>query len=108
MTKDPNKIKVYTDGYCGHCLRAHTYFGEQMPDIDKNSVESINSIEHKYPDLRQLSKAPTFLLTYQGTYHGLIKNCGFSEEVAKQIEELYHKLYEHSDVFIAERIQKKL
>lgn len=78
-----------------------------MPDIDKNSVESINSIEHKYPDLRQLSKAPTFLLTYQGTYHGLIKNCGFSEEVAKQIEDLYHQLYVHSDNVIAERIQKE-
>lgn len=106
-TKDPNKIKVYTDGYCGHCLRAHAYFGEQMPDIDPNSVKSINSIEAKYPALRQLSKAPTFLLTYGGTYHGLIKNCGFSEEVAKQIEELYHKLYAWSDKVIADRIQKE-
>jgi DNA polymerase-1 len=32
-TKDPNKLKVYTDGYDGHCLRAHAYFGDQMPDI---------------------------------------------------------------------------
>ena len=106
-TKDPNKIKVYTDGYDGHCLRAHAYFGDQMPDIDPNSVDSINSIEDLYPVLRQMSKAPTFLLTYGGTYHGLIKNCGFSEEVAKQIEELYHKLYEWSDNVIANRIQKE-
>ena len=42
-----------------------------------------------------------------GTYHGLIKNCGFSEEVAKQIEALYHKLYVWSDNFIAARIQKE-
>lgn len=62
-TKDPNKLKVYTDGYDGHCLRAHAYFGNQMPDIDPTSVESINSIEDLYPDLRQMSKAPTFLLT---------------------------------------------
>lgn len=34
-----------------------------MPDIDPTSVESINSIEDLYPDLRQMSKAPTFLLT---------------------------------------------
>lgn len=106
-TKDPNKIKVYTDGYCGHCLRAYTYFGNQMPDIEADNVDSINSIEDKYPDLRQDSKAPTFLLTYGGTYHGLIKNCGFSEEVAKQIESLYHQLYEHSDKVIADRIQKE-
>ena len=32
-TRDPQKIKVYTDGYDGHCLRAFAYFGEHMPDI---------------------------------------------------------------------------
>jgi hypothetical protein len=32
-TKDPNKLKVYTDGYDGHSLRAHSYFGEQMSDV---------------------------------------------------------------------------
>ena len=32
-TRDPGKIKVYTDGYDGHCLRAFAYFGEHMPDI---------------------------------------------------------------------------
>lgn len=32
-TKDPNKLKVYTDGYCGHCLRAQSYFPDAMPDI---------------------------------------------------------------------------
>ena len=105
-TIEVKKVGV-TDGYDGHCLRAHAYFGQYMPDIDPNSVESINSIEDKYPDFRQDSKAPTFLLTYGGTYHGLIKNCGFSELVAKQIEELYHKLYAHSDNVIANRIQKE-
>lgn len=33
-TKDANKLKVYTDGYDGHSLRAHSYFGEKMPDIE--------------------------------------------------------------------------
>lgn len=32
-TKDPNKLKVYTDNYDGHCLRAYAYFQNQMPDI---------------------------------------------------------------------------
>lgn len=32
-TRDPEKIKVYSDGYDGHCLRAFAYFGEHMPDI---------------------------------------------------------------------------
>lgn len=105
-TKDPNKIKVYTDGYDGHCLRAFSYFGEQMPDIDPNSVESINSIEDRYKDLRQLSKAPTFLLTYQGTWKGLMNNCGFSVEVAKDIESKYHNLYEESGKWVQEKIKK--
>jgi len=33
-TKDPEKIKVYSDGYDGHCLRALAYFGEHMPNIE--------------------------------------------------------------------------
>jgi len=33
-TRDPMKIKVYSDGYDGHSLRAHAYFGEHMPDIE--------------------------------------------------------------------------
>lgn len=32
-TRDPNKLKVYIDGYDGHCLRAYAYFPERMPDI---------------------------------------------------------------------------
>ena len=33
LSKDPERIKVYTDGYDGHSLRAQTYFADQMPDI---------------------------------------------------------------------------
>jgi DNA polymerase-1 len=32
-TKDPAKLKVYEDGYCGHCLRAVAYFKEQCPEL---------------------------------------------------------------------------
>ena len=52
-----------TSGYDGHCLRAYNYFSDKMPDIDPNSVESINSISRKHPAERQESKAPTFALT---------------------------------------------
>ena len=51
-----------TQGYDGHCLRAFSYFGDQMPDI-VDTVVSINSIKTKYEGLRGDSKAPTFLLT---------------------------------------------
>lgn len=103
-TKDPNKLKVYTDGYDGHCLRAYSYFTEDMPDIDPDSVVSINSIDGKYNSLRQDSKAPTFALTYQGTWSTLVKNCGFSEEKAKSIEAKYHELYAVSDAWVADKL----
>lgn len=105
-TKDPNKIKVYTEGYDGHCLRAYSYFGEHMPDIDPASVASINSIEKLYKSFRQDSKAPTFALTYQGTYHTLMANCGFTEDLAKRIEASYHELYLVSDQWIADRLKE--
>ncbi|MFV0357763.1 MAG: DNA polymerase [Bacteroides thetaiotaomicron] len=92
-TKDPNKLKVYTDGYDGHCLRAYAYFSDQMPDIIPTSVSSINSIEKLYKELRSDSKAPTFALTYQGTWVTLVKNCGFSEQKAKGVEASFQQLY---------------
>ena len=105
-TRDPNKIKVYTDGYDGHCLRALSYFGEHMPDIDPNSVESINSIKKKHGVYRQEGKAPTFALTYQGTYITLMANCGFSEQLAKSIEKSYHELYKVSDDWVSEKLEQ--
>jgi DNA polymerase I len=95
-TKDPNKIKVYVDGYDGHSLRAYAYFGDQMPDINPNSVESINSIQKLYPKQRQLSKGPTFAKTYQGTWMTLVKNCGFDEATAKKIDANFDQLYKVS------------
>lgn len=103
-TKDPQKLKVYTDGYDGHCLRAYSYFGDQMPDIDPLSVVSINSIESKYKPLRQDSKTPTFLLTYGGTYMGIMDQLGWPELKARTVEAKYHELYKVSDEWVAARI----
>ncbi len=33
LSQDPNRIKVYTDGFDGHSMRALKYFADQMPDI---------------------------------------------------------------------------
>lgn len=105
-TKDPNKLKVYTDGYDGHSLRAYSYFGDQMPDIDPTSVTSINSIQDKYKSQRQESKVPTFLLTYAGTFKGIMEQCGFSAEKAKSIEAKYHELYQVSDKWVADKLDQ--
>lgn len=106
----PAKAKIsikelgQTAGYDGHCLRAYSYFGSQMPDI-QNTVESINSIADKYPELRQKSKGPTFALTYQGTWHTLMNNLGIPKDEAKAIEANYHKLYSHSDEWVQNKLK---
>lgn len=69
-------------------------------------VESINSIQKYYKSQRQDSKAPTFALTYQGTYITLMKNCGFTKEVAKQIEDRYHELYQVSDAWVQQKLDQ--
>lgn len=95
-----------TDGYDGHSLRAYGYWGENMPDIDPTSVESINSIAKKYKQYRQDSKPPTFALTYQGTYHTLMNNCGFSKEVAQAVENKFKKMYKVSIQWVNDRLEK--
>lgn len=95
-----------TDGYDGHCIRAYKYFSDKMPDIDPDSVDSINSIAKLYKQERQDSKAPTFLLTYDGTWHGLVHNCGFTPQQAKSIECAYHDLYVVSDQWKEQRIKE--
>lgn len=104
-TKDPNKLKVYTEGYDGHCLRAFSYFRDKCPDIE-DTVDSINSMKKRYPELRQDSKGPTFALTYQGTWHTLVNNLGFAEEKAKEIEKGYHDLYQVSDEYVQNRLKQ--
>lgn len=106
LTKDPAKLKVYTDGYDGHSLRAFAYFGDDMPGI-VDTVESINSIAEKsspYYYLRQDSKSPTFALTYAGTYRTLMSNLGWSEEKARKVEANYQGLYAVSMQWVKDKI----
>lgn len=104
-TKDPNKLKVYTDGYDGHCLRAFYYFPDRVPGI-VDTVDSINSIKDRFPDVRQDSKAPTFALTYQGTWSTLVKNCGFTQQLAQQIEANYKEMYKVSIAWVEGHLKR--
>jgi DNA polymerase-1 len=106
LTDDPNKKKVYTQGYDSHSLAAYAYFSEQMLDIDPGSVESINSIADKYSDLRSASKPVTFASQYGGTWKTLVNNLGFSEEQAKDIEQRYLDMFEVSTIY-AETLKRK-
>lgn len=103
-TKDKNKLKVYEQKFDGHCLRAAYYFREQLPHIDLDDPISVNSIKKTHPGLRQESKTPTFALTYQGTFHTLMANLGWTKERAIAVEASYHELYKESDA----HVQRKL
>ncbi|RLB78965.1 MAG: hypothetical protein DRH06_00305 [Deltaproteobacteria bacterium] len=104
-TKDPNKLKVYIDGFDGHSLRAYYYFKAHMGNINPDSVKSINSIKKLYKAWRTKSKPVTFLLTYGGTFHGIIDKLGFTESDAKRIEANYHELYKISDEWVKTKIK---
>jgi DNA polymerase-1 len=105
LTQDPNKIKILVEGYDPHCYRAFYYFPDQLPGIVE-TVESINSIKDLFPEIRQLSKSPTFALQYQGTWRTLVKNLGFAEPLAKQIEKNYNTLYKVSNDWVAKEVDK--
>jgi len=103
LTKDTNKLKIYTDGYDSHSFRSKAYWPEKFPHI-VDTVESINSIKKLNEDIRQDSKPVTFSLTFLGTWRTLVKNLGFSEEESKKIEANYHELYKESDEWMKNRI----
>lgn len=109
-TRDPNKLKVYEQGFDGHCLRAVMYFRDECPDlakIDINDPKQVNVFKdksHPLEPFRQESKTPTFALTYQGTYHTLMGNLGWPEDKAKRVEAGYHELYKVSDQYVQSKL----
>lgn len=109
-TKDTNKLKVYTDGFDGHCLRAAYYFKDELIaegiNVDVTSTKSVNALKKLAPHWRQESKTPTFALTYGGTYITMMNNLGWSKEKAQKIELNYHILYVESDEYISKRLEQ--
>ncbi|CAM0077737.1 DNA polymerase [Vibrio phage K482 g1] len=103
-TRDPMKLKVYTDGYDGHCLRAYHYFPEQYVGIEE-TPESINATAKTHKSWRQMSKTPTFALTYGGTFMAIVEQTGMPVAEAKRIEANYHKLYKASDDWVQRHVE---
>lgn len=105
LTKDPNKLRVFTDGYDSHCLRSFYFFPDRLPGITED-VASINSIKDLFPQVRQDAKSPAFAIQYAGTWRTLVKNLGFEESLAKQIETNFHKMYAVSGEWVKTEITK--
>jgi len=95
LTHDPERVKIFTQGYDAHSVNSYAYWPEKMPDI-VNTVDSINTIPDKYPDIRQESKAVSFASQYGGTWVTFMDQCGFPIEEAKQLEANYQELYSQS------------
>lgn len=105
-TKDPNKLKVYEEGFDGHCLRASYYYRDQLMHVDQDDPKSVNSLKKTHEDLRQESKVPTFALTYQGTWRTLVTNLGWEPAKAQRIEGAYHEMYKVSDQWVQDRLEQ--
>jgi len=103
-TKDPNKLKVYTDGFDGHSWRACFYFSDKIHGIDIQDPVSVKTVGKLFPTERQDSKAPYFALTYQGTWKTLVKNCGFTIDTAKKIEQGHKEMYKVAEQATREKL----
>lgn len=106
LSRDPNKLKIYIDGFDGHSVRTLRYFKHLLPPIDPTDVDAVNAIETDFPDLRKKSKAPTFLMTYLGTAIGLVMNCGFERKEADFIYAAFHEEYAATDAYNQRRLEE--
>lgn len=97
VTKDPNKIKIFTEGFDGHSLSASYYFEDELKKrgiiVDKNDPNSVNQIKEKAPDLRQIGKAVTFGANYGATEHSVSRSLKISLDEAKKILDKYWEMY---------------
>ena len=94
-----------TAGYDGHSLRTYYYWPDKFKHLT-DSVTDVNSIADDYSKDRSASKTVTFALTFAGTWSTLVKNSGFSEKEAKDIEANYHELYEVSDKWVYDKLKQ--
>ena len=106
LTKDPNKLAIYTQGFDSHSFNTYGYWPQMFPDLIPGDPESINTIKTTHKHQRGLSKAPTFAMQFSGTYRTLMKNCGFTEDEAKAIEASYHNLYKVSDEWVKDKLDQ--
>ena len=105
LTCDPEKVKIYTMGFDGHCYRTYRYWPDMFTHLP-DTVEAINSIKDTHEKQRGKSKAPTFAMTYEGTPFTLEVSCGFTKPEAKQIYDRYHELYKVSDDWMDQKIDE--
>lgn len=65
LTGDPNKVKVYSEGFDSHCFRTYYYWKDQMPDIQQAN-EDEQCFKLTLEDGSELTVKASDTLIYQG------------------------------------------
>jgi len=105
-TKDPNKLKIFTDGYDSHSYFTRIYWPDKFSNIDISKASEVNTIKKTHESDRSRSKSPTFALQYQGTSYTLQKNSGFSKEEADAIVKRYDDQFEISKQYLHSKLKE--
>jgi DNA polymerase-1 len=53
LTRDPEDLKIYTDGYDPHCVRALAYFPERLKEHIKKLKAAENATEFYYDESKE-------------------------------------------------------
>lgn len=65
-TRDPQKLKVYEDGYDGHSLRAYAYFKDELPEV-RQADEGERCFKIKIGTDTFLCKSGDFIILEDGS-----------------------------------------
>ena len=65
LTGDPNKVKVYSEGFDSHCFRTYYYWKDQMPDIQQAN-EDEQCFKLTLEDGSELTVKASDTLIYRG------------------------------------------
>ena len=68
LTGDPNKVKVYADGYDGHCFRTYYYWKDQIPDIRYIEEDTVECFEVAVGS-KTIQFTATDTINYQGKHY---------------------------------------
>lgn len=102
LSKDPNKLAIFTDGLDGHCMNALGYFREQVAEHMPLTGDTVNDVK-KFFDLqeaghkelkaiRQNSKPATFGLSYGAFPKKVAATLKVPIEEATEIFNRYHNV----------------
>ena len=101
LSKDKNKLALFTEELDGHCLNSYYYFKEEVEkELPRNENETLFDYIRRYKKatetnpilktIRQKGKKVTFALSYGAYPSTVAKNLKSSEEYGKIIFDRYH------------------